>query len=182
MNVAPLASRAFVATLMSAVFACGFNPGPSAAAAEKTVRHAFKDPYKGGTRLSEGGGEPGMAYMALIDAVYQKDHAQICRLMADGEELAQCLKNKEATQGIVLLLGNPKAHKVLDGYLKGDEATLDVAYTWPEAKESYGFVVMKHQKGKWILSSFGGSGSADIDVEASGTKDLGSPDKGKEKK
>ncbi|GAM07896.1 hypothetical protein OR1_00165 [Geobacter sp. OR-1] len=93
----------------------------------------------------------------------------------DGEALAQCLKNKEMSQGVVFLLGSPKSHRVADGSMKGDEATLDVAYSWADMPESYGFVVMKQLKGKWFISSFGGSGSTDIDVQASGTVDLGAP-------
>ncbi len=173
-------TRLIVATVTATVLVCGFNTAianSSDDAAKKPVRHEFRDPYKGGTRLLEGGAEPGKAYMAMIDAVYKKDYPQICKLMAEGDELAQCLKNQEALGGFVLLLGGPQSHKVLDGFMKGDEATLDVAYTWADMPESYGFVIMKLLKGKWVVSSFGGSGSTDIDVGASGTMDLGTPAK-----
>lgn len=57
--------------------------------------------------------------MAVIDAVYKKDSSQLCKLMTDGADLEECLKNKQMTEGIFLMLGSPKEHKVLDGFLKG---------------------------------------------------------------
>ncbi|GAM07895.1 hypothetical protein OR1_00164 [Geobacter sp. OR-1] len=68
MNMTRLAPRLFFAIMMTTVTFC-FNP-IIAAAGQNPAGHEFRDPYKGGTRLPEGGGEPGKAYMALIDAVY----------------------------------------------------------------------------------------------------------------
>jgi hypothetical protein len=38
--------------------------------------------------------------MAVIDAVYKKDSSQLCKLMTDGADLEECLKNKQMTEGI----------------------------------------------------------------------------------
>lgn len=58
--------------------------------------------------------------------------------------------------------------------MKGDEATLNVSYTWTSAPESTGFVVMKQAKGKWIVSGTGGSGSGTVNGWASGQAAIGS--------
>lgn len=178
MSITLRKSGVLVATVISTVLACSFNAAFAASPADGAQKpaHEFKSPYEGGARLPEGGGEPGKAYMALIDAVYKKDLPKICTLMAAGdEELTLCRKNTAVPEGVILLLGNPKAHSVLDGYKKGDEATLDVAYSWADAPDSYGFVVMKQEGGKWLLSTFGASGTAEVDAQAGGTVDLGVP-------
>lgn len=143
-------------------------------AAEKPASSAFKDPYNGGIALADGGGEPGMAYMAFINAAYKKDYAQICKLMTEPVEMDQCLQQKEILNSYIMMFTQPKSHKVLGGFMKGDEATLNVAYTFASAPQSTGFVVMKQIKGKWVVSSFGGSGSATVSAEVSGQTDFGS--------
>lgn len=162
--------------LVFALLACGlisFVVSP-VSAAENPAGSAFKDPYNGGIRLAEGGGDPGKAYMAFIDAAYRKDHAQLCKLIADPARMEPCLQQKEALDGYMAMFTQPKSHKVLGGFMKGDEATLNVAYTFEPASRSTGFVVMKQRKGNWSISSFGGSGSTNICVEASATVDLAS--------
>jgi hypothetical protein len=150
-------------------------PAASADAAQEAPRHQFADPYQGGTRLGEGGAEPGAAYLALIDAVYKTDYARICTLLAAGADLDQCLKNPEMAKGFALMVGGSKSQRVLDGFRKGDEATLDVAYAWADAPDSYGFVVMQLLNGKWLPVRFGGSGSTNVDVKASGATQFGAP-------
>jgi hypothetical protein len=152
----------------------GISAGSAVNAAENPAISAFKDPYNGGIELPNGGGEPGKAYMAFIDAAYRKDHTQICKLMADPADMAPCLQQKEALDSYIAMFTQPKSHKVLDGFMKGEEATLNVAYTFSSAPQSTGFVVMKQMKGKWVISSFGGSGSGSVSAEASGQADLGS--------
>jgi hypothetical protein len=165
-----------IASLAFAVLTCGLiSFGVSAViAAENPASSAFQDPYNGGIKLPHGGGEPGKAYMALIDAFYKKDHTQICKLIADTADMSQCLQQKEALDGYIAMFTQPKSHKVLGGFIKGEEATLNVAYTFASAPDSTGFVVMKRIKGKWGISSFGGSGSGSVSAEASGQVDLGS--------
>ncbi len=68
----------------------------------------------------------------------------------------------------------PQSHKVLGGFMKGEEATLNVEYKHKGAPENTGFVVMKKVKNRWVMSSSGGSGSSNISAEASATTDLAS--------
>jgi len=168
--------RRMIVSLVFAVLACGLiSSGVSAViAAEKPARSEFKDPYNGGIKLPNGGGEPGIAYMAFINAAYRKDHKQICKLMADPAEVEQCLQQKEALDSYIAMFTQPKSHKVLGGFMKGEEATLNVAYSHDGAPQNTGFVVMKKMKGKWVISSSGGSGSGTVSAEASGQVDIGS--------
>lgn len=168
--------RRIVVSLVFAVLTCGLTSfGVSTAmAAEKPASSAFKDPYNGGIKLPNGGGEPGKAYMTFINAAYRKDHRQICELMADPADMAPCLQQKEALDSYIAMFTQPKSHKVLGGFMKGEEATLNVAYTFASGPQSTGFVVMKQMKGRWGISSFGGSGSGSFIAEASGQVDLGS--------
>ena len=165
-----------VVSLVFVLLACGLiSFGVSAVnAAENLASSAFKDPYNGGIKLPNGGGEPGKAYMAFINAAYRKDHTQICKLIADPADMAQCLEQKEALDGYIAMFTQPKSHEVLGGFMKGEEATLNVAYTFASEPQSTGFVVMKQMKEKWVISSFGGSGSGSVSAEASGQADLGS--------
>jgi hypothetical protein len=168
--------KRIIVSLVFTVLACGLASfGISdVSAAENTASSAFKDPYNGGIKLPDGGGEPGKAYMAFINAAYSKDHAQLCKLMAGPAEVPQCLQQKEALDGYIAMFTQPESHKVLGGFMKGEEATLNVAYTFASAPQSTGFVVMKQMKGRWGISSFGGSGSGSFSAEASGQVDLGS--------
>ncbi len=77
--------RRIIVSLVFAVLACGLiSFGVSAViAAENPASSEFKDPYNGGIKLPNGGGEPGGAYMAFIKALYSKDHMRICKLMAE---------------------------------------------------------------------------------------------------
>ena len=152
----------------------GISAGSAVIAAENTAISAFKDPYNGGIKLPNGGGEPGKAYMAFINAAYKKDHTQMCKLMADPADMAPCLQQKQALDSYIAMFTQPKSHNVLGGFMKGEEATLNVAYTFASAPQSTGFVVMKQMNGKWAISSFGGSGSGSVSAEASGQVDLGS--------
>ena len=149
----------------------GIYAGSAVNAAEKP---AFTDPYNDSIKLPNGGGEPGKAYMAFIEAAYRKDHPQLCKLMADPADMASCLQQKEVLDGYVAMFTQPQSHKVLGGFMKGEEATLNVAYTFSSVPQSTGIVVMKQTKGKWVISSFGGSGSVSISAEVSGQTDLGS--------
>lgn len=126
----------------------------------------------GSVKLPSDGGEPGRAYMAYINAAYRKDHKQLCRSMADPAEVEQCLQQKAALDGYIAMLTQPKSHRVLGGSLKGDEATLEVAYQHEGAPENTGIVVMKKTGSRWAIASFGGSGSTTVSAEASGTADL----------
>lgn len=167
--------RRMVVSLVFVVLAGAFISSvvPACFAEEAPGSPPFKDPYNGGIKLPNDGGEPGKAYMAFINAAYRKDHAELCRLIAPPAEVAQCLQQKDALDGYIAMFTQPKSHKVLGGFMKGDEATLDVAYTF-ESAQSSGFVVMKRTNEKWTVSSFGGSGSGSVSAAASGQADLGS--------
>ncbi len=168
--------RRMVVSMVFAVLTCGLTAFDVSAviAAEGPSGSAFKDPYNGGIKLPNGGGEPGNAYMAFINAAYKKDHKQICELIAGPAEMAPCLQQKEALDGYIAMFTQPKSHTVLGGFMKGEEATLNVAYTFANGPQSSGFVVMKKMNGKWIMSQSGGSGSGTVSAEASGQADLGS--------
>lgn len=163
--------------IFTAFTLCVDNAAAIAAADAVTknpLNHEFKDPYDGGTRLLNGGGEPGKAYMELLDAAGKKDSRRICLLMTtDEKEMKECLKDEKAAEGIALWLGDPKGQKILDGYSKGDNATLDVAYPHAGGPDSYASVSMKKAGGKWIWNGFSASGSGTIGASASGTADLG---------
>ncbi len=143
-------------------------------AAENPSNAAFKDPYNGGMKLPDGGGEPGKAYMTFIDAAYKKDYRKLCTVMSDPADVNTCLQQKAALDGVIAMFTQPKSHAVLGGYQKEDEATLNIEYTFASAPRSSGFVVMKQTKGKWMISSFGGSGSGTVSAGASGQADPGS--------
>ncbi len=167
--------RGAIVSLTVAILACG---GASldvsiGAAAGAPAGSTLKDPYNGGTKLPGGGGEPGKAYIAFVDAAYRKDYRQLCTCVADSADLAECLRHKEVLDAYIAMFTQPKSHEVLGGFVKGDDATLDVAYTFEAAARSTGFVVMKKNKQRWSISSFGGSASANVDVQASGHVDLG---------
>lgn len=159
--------RRFIVSLVFTILACGLiSSGIYAViAAENPAISTFKDPYSGGIKLPNGGGEPGKAYIAFIDAAYRKDHTQLCKLMADPADMASCLQQKEALDRYIAMFTYPKSHNVLGGFMKGEEATLNVAYTFSSAPQSTGFVVMKQIKGKWIISFFGGSGSVSVSTK-----------------
>jgi hypothetical protein len=165
-----------IISLGFAVLVCGliFFSVSAVIAVENPASSAFRDPYNGGIELPNGGGEPGKAYMAFINAAYRKDHKKICELIADPAEVTQCLQQKEAMDGYIAMFTQPKSHKVLGGFMKGDEATLNVAYTHDGMPQNTGFAVMKKTKEKWILSSTGGSGSGTVSATASGQVDFGS--------
>ncbi len=166
-----------IVSLVLAVLASGLISFDNSAviAAEKHASSEFKDPYNGGgIKLPNGGGEPGSAYTAFIRALYSKDHMRICKLLAEPADVPKCLEQKEALNGTIGMFTQPISHKVRGGFMKGDEATLNVAYKHKGVPENTGFVVMKKTKNRWFFSSTGGSGSANISAEASGTTDLAS--------
>ena len=125
-----------------------------------------------GMRLPNGGGEPGSAYTAIVDAAYKQDYQQMCRLMGNPADVASCVQQKDALNAYIAMLTQPKSQSVTGGFMKGDEARLDVAYTFASAPQSTGFVVMKKMSGKWVISQFGGSGSGSVSATASGQADL----------
>jgi hypothetical protein len=173
------ASGRFLGVLMFAEFAFCSAHGAAAIVAdavsmETPTKREFKDPYDGGTRLPRGGGEPGKAYTELLDAVGKMDFLRICNLMtADENELKECAKDKKIAEGIAFFIGDPKGQKILDGYSKGDEATLDVAYPHAGGPELYASVHMKKTGGNWIWNGFSASGSGEVGATASGTADPG---------
>jgi hypothetical protein len=125
-----------------------------------------------------GGGEPGKAYKELLDAADKKDFLRICRLITTDENaLEECIKEKKVAEGIAFWLGDPRGQKILDGFHKGDEATLDVAYPHAGGPDSYASVRMKKVDGKWGWAGFSASGSGEVRATASGTADLGAPAK-----
>lgn len=165
--------RRTAVSLFFAFMTCGLLAGVGAViAAENPAGSAFQDPYNGGIKLPNGGGEPGRAYRAFINAAYRKDYKQLCRLLVDPAGVPRCLEQKEALDANIGLLTLPKSHTVLGGFMKGDEATLNVAYIHTEGPQSTGFVVMKKAGNRWMISSMGGSGSGSYRAEASGTVDL----------
>ncbi|HTG01706.1 MAG TPA: hypothetical protein VK654_14085 [Nitrospirota bacterium] len=159
---------AFARAIAFLAYACIFVAA-SPAAAENT---GLKDPYNGGTALPPGGGEPGKAYMAFIDAAYKKDHAAVCKLITEPAGVPLCLQEKQAIDTYMAMFTYPKSHKVLGGYIKDNDATLNVAYEWNAAPESKGFVTMRQENGRWSIASFGGSASVNIKAEASGKVDF----------
>ena len=166
-----------IVSLVFALLASGMvSFGVSAViAAEKPASSEFKDPYNGGgIKLPNGGGEPGSAYTVFMRALYSKNYMRICKLMADPAELEQCLQQKQTLDMTIAMFTQPQSHKVLGGFMKGEEATLNVEYKHKGAPKNTGFVVMKKVKNRWELSSSGGSGSSNISAEASAATDLGS--------
>jgi hypothetical protein len=165
-----------IALLVFAALACcliffGISGVAAAAGPDST---GFTDPYNGGEKLPKGGEEPGKAYMAFVNAAYKKDYAKICELTSAPADVPRCLQQREVLDVHMALHTQPKSHQVLGGFRKGEEATLNVLYTFATGQQSSGFVVMKQHKGKWIISKFGGSASVSIHAEAKGSVELGS--------
>lgn len=168
----------FIGAMMVVALAFCITPGAAAvagdAAGQNPPGHDFKDPYDGGVRLPEGGGEPGGAYLLLLDAAAQKDSRRICELMVtDESELAECLKDETVAEGIAFWLGDPNGQKILGGYFSGDEATLDVAYPHAGSPDSYASVHMMKAGGKWSWAGVSASGSGEFGAVASGSTDFG---------
>ena len=133
---------------------------------------AFKDPHNGGAPLPDGGGEPGKAYMALVQSIYKKDYLQICKLN-DIVDKNTCDQSKEAIDGLIKLFSGPKEHKVAGGFAKGDSATLNVIYTWANKAESKAMVTMERNKnGRWIFTGFSAHAEQQIEATASATMTL----------
>ncbi len=167
--------RRIIVSFVFASLTCAIAFGaPAVIAAENPAGSGFKDPYNGGIKLPSDGGEPGRAYMAFINAAYRKDHAQICKLIVPPADVERCLRQKDALDIYISMFTQPKSHKVLGGFMKRDEATINVAYTFASAPQSSGLVVMIRQNGKWTVSLSGGSGSGSVSASASGEADLGS--------
>lgn len=164
-----IASLVF-AVLASVLISFGVS---SVLAAEKPAKSEFKDPYNGeGIKLPNGGGEPGSAYTIFMRALYSKDHMRICKLMAEPADVPKCLEQKQALDMTIAMFTQPQSQKVLSGFMKGVEATLNVEYKHKGAPANTGFVVMKKVKNKWVLSSSGGSSSSNVSASASATTDM----------
>lgn len=134
-------------------------------------RAVLKDSSSGGTPLPDGGGEPGKAYMALVNAIYKKDYAQICNLNNIDENT--CKENKKGIDGLMGLFSAPKAHKVAGGFMKEDSATLDIIYSWENEQVSKAIVTMKrNNNGTWIFRGFSAHAEQQIEVKVDATTTL----------
>lgn len=131
-------------------------------------------PAAGVVTLPAGGGVPGSVYMAFVAAAYQKNYGRLCELMAPPAEVELCRLQEDVLDAYMQLFTQPTAHRVLGGTLQGDEATLQVVYSYAEAPEATGSVAMKETDGRWIVASFGSTGSGEVGASAGGEANPGS--------
>lgn len=101
---------------------------------------------KTGKKLPAGGGEPGKAYMAFVDAVKNDDIAAV-RKLHTGTEKETDSGMKEGIAFMKLTL--PENLKVIEGYATADLAALSVTGTFEKEKQ-YGTIEMVRKKdGGW---------------------------------
>jgi hypothetical protein len=106
--------------------------------------------------LPKGGGEPGKAFLAFLEAAHKKDFAKIRSMYP--EEVSKKITDKdlEASLGMFILF-DPSTLSITGGSAKGDSATLNTL--------SHGTITMRRMNGKWLMEQW--SAHAETTVEKS---------------
>jgi hypothetical protein len=95
--------------------------------------------------LPKGGGEPGKAFMAFLEAAHKKDFAKI-RGMYPAEVSKKITdKDLEASLGMFILF-DASTLSITGGSIKGDSATLNTL--------SHGTITMQRMNGKWLMKQW----------------------------
>lgn len=111
---------------------------------------------EGRTNLPKGGGEPGRALTAFLEAAYNRDLARIRSMYPD--EVARRATDKEIEASILLFSRfNPAEMTIAGGTIEGDSATLDT---------SHGTIVMNRTSGKWIMGRWEAHAAATLEATA----------------
>jgi hypothetical protein len=112
--------------------------------------------------LPKGGGEPGKAFMAFLEAAHKKDFAKI-RGMYPAEVSKKITdKDLEASLGMFILF-DPSTLSITGGSAKGDSATLNTL--------SHGTITMQRMNGKWLMKQWSthAEATAEMSVNAEAT-------------
>jgi hypothetical protein len=132
----------------------------STAKPEKTL---FDDPYdfhiaydvaltpmSKPTPLAAGGGEPGHAFVALIDAIRAHDwNAATLHLRDDEAPKMKPAQSEMKRFFEVLAMNYPKSATVDGGVMKGDSAQLQISGVTYEGKKIKGDIAMRKTGGNW---------------------------------
>lgn len=112
--------------------------------------------------LPKGGGEPGKAFMAFLEAAHKKDFAKIRGMYPDEVSKKITDKDLEASLGIFMLF-DPSTLNITGGSAKGDLATLNTL--------SHGTITMQRMNGKWLMKEWGAHAetTAEISINAEAT-------------
>jgi hypothetical protein len=106
--------------------------------------------------LPKGGGEPGKAFMAFLEAAHKKDFATIRGMYPAEASKKISDRDLEASLGIYILF-DPSTLSITGGSTKGDSATLNTL--------SHGTITMQRMNGKWLMKQW--SAHAETTVETS---------------
>lgn len=102
------------------------------------------------TALGAGGGEPGAAYLSLVQAIQAADFPTARRHLPDHEIPAQAPTTAELKHYFYGLgLNYPKTAKVTGALVKGDVARADIEGVNYEGKKIKGGVSLKRSNGVW---------------------------------
>jgi hypothetical protein len=101
---------------------------------------------KNSDSLPKGGGEPGKAFMAFLEAAHKKDFVKIRGMYPDEVSKKITDKDLETSLGIFILF-DPSTLSITGGSAKGDLATLNTL--------SHGTITMQHMNGKWLMKQWG---------------------------
>jgi hypothetical protein len=105
--------------------------------------------------LPKGGGEPGKAFMAFLEAAHKKDFAKIRGMYPDEVSKKITDKDLEASLGIFMLF-DPSTLNITGGSTKGDLATLNTL--------AHGTITMQRMNGKWLMKQWGAHAEATAEV------------------
>jgi hypothetical protein len=105
--------------------------------------------------LPKGGGEPGKALMAFLEAAHKKDFAKIRGMYP--AEISKKISDKdlEASIGIYILF-DPSTLSITGGSAKGDSATLNTL--------SHGTITMQRMNGKWLMKEWSSHSETTIET------------------
>jgi hypothetical protein len=95
--------------------------------------------------LPKGGGEPGKAFTAFLEAAHKKDFAKIRGMYPDEVSKKITDKELEASLGMFILF-DPSTLSITGGSAKGDSATLNTL--------SHGTITMQRMNGKWFMKQW----------------------------
>lgn len=105
--------------------------------------------------LPKGGGEPGKALMAFLEAAHTKDFARIRGMYPD--EAMKTVTDKELEQSLMMfILFNPAELNITGGTANGDSATLSTL--------SHGTIIMRRTNGKWLMERWGAHAETTTEV------------------
>lgn len=105
--------------------------------------------------LPKGGGEPGKALMAFLEAAHKKDFAKIRDLYPDEKSKKATDKELEENLGMFIQF-DPAAMSITGGSATGDSATLNTV--------SHGTIIMRRTNGKWLMEQWRAQAESTVEI------------------